>query len=602
MTRWITPGMDSRLNPIICLVLCAMLWGGGARAQSAGGLPSLPAVQDETGGGGAAAPAPPAPSSAAGMGRFASMTEAQDALRGAFSQGDYSAVLGLIAEIRRQYPDETFTGYYESAAKLQIQESKIDPAKQLFPRFDTRAIKTPAPRVTPLASPRATAASASPSPKPTTAAPSPSPRAPVNTPAAPVNTPAASATTPVASATTPVASATTPAASTSKPVAPASIPAPATAKMLDRLVLAYRANPSPYLIGGCGSLGVIAVLALVLRRRRRGTPEMDEEEFAPLVGDPLAAAVGTPREVNIPRYEPPEPAPARGSGTTGVFREDLRTGPTAAPGGLMRNIELEPEVIAPGRTAGTPDFEPIFTLAAEDEPTVAATPEAGAAPPPPPAWARPAAEDEDLLTAGPISFDDDYLAEESEALPVFDPQMIAESLALEEPPARTAAPRIEEALPAEAEFTFLDEATLTGIPFANSDEMTQAGATLNAETHASAPDEAEVEEFQAFRQGETVTINLQTEPEALPEDSERTRISMEPTVEKETPQVNVSDGSDDVFEREYKQGQKDMTERNWVGAIHHLSIAAALRPGAPEVKDRLREARRMRAKELEGRG
>jgi hypothetical protein len=67
------------------------------------------------------------------------------------------------------------------------------------------------------------------------------------------------------------------------------------------------------------------------------------------------------------------------------------------------------------------------------------------------------------------------------------------------------------------------------------------------------------------------------------------------TDSQETPEAapEVTVGND-LFEREFRQGQLDFEEGNWGGAVHHLSIAAALRPDAQEVKEHLREARRRR--------
>lgn len=57
--------------------------------------------------------------------------------------------------------------------------------------------------------------------------------------------------------------------------------------------------------------------------------------------------------------------------------------------------------------------------------------------------------------------------------------------------------------------------------------------------------------------------------------------------------------SDDLFDREARMGEFDFANGNWAGAVHHFSIAAALRPEEHSVKERLREARRMR-KEAQG--
>ncbi len=57
---------------------------------------------------------------------------------------------------------------------------------------------------------------------------------------------------------------------------------------------------------------------------------------------------------------------------------------------------------------------------------------------------------------------------------------------------------------------------------------------------------------------------------------------------------------EDLFNREFRLGMDEFRRENWSGAVHHLAIAAALRPGSEEIKEQLREARRLRKSEQEG--
>lgn len=55
-----------------------------------------------------------------------------------------------------------------------------------------------------------------------------------------------------------------------------------------------------------------------------------------------------------------------------------------------------------------------------------------------------------------------------------------------------------------------------------------------------------------------------------------------------------STSGDDPFDREYERGQNAIRQEDWDKAVHHLSIAVALRPEAADVRDELRHARKMR--------
>lgn len=89
------------------------------------------------------------------------------------------------------------------------------------------------------------------------------------------------------------------------------------------------------------------------------------------------------------------------------------------------------------------------------------------------------------------------------------------------------------------------------------------------------------------------------EDETLVLDDAETRIDQSTAISPSLPvdggsPENGSGGSDDLFSREYHKGVSDFVISNWAGAVHHLSIAAALRPSAVEVKEKLREARKRR--------
>jgi hypothetical protein len=54
---------------------------------------------------------------------------------------------------------------------------------------------------------------------------------------------------------------------------------------------------------------------------------------------------------------------------------------------------------------------------------------------------------------------------------------------------------------------------------------------------------------------------------------------------------------EDLFDRERRKGMESFESQNWAAAVHHLSVAAALRPEKMDVKEKLREARRYRSQQ-----
>lgn len=98
---------------------------------------------------------------------------------------------------------------------------------------------------------------------------------------------------------------------------------------------------------------------------------------------------------------------------------------------------------------------------------------------------------------------------------------------------------------------------------------------------------------QVFRADETVRVNLnESEPEA---ESSVTKAdaTAQPAAETQTA-ADADSHLQDPFERARQLGLDFFAEARWDQAVHHLSVAAALRPEAADVKDKLRQARRMR--------
>lgn len=123
-------------------------------------------------------------------------------------------------------------------------------------------------------------------------------------------------------------------------------------------------------------------------------------------------------------------------------------------------------------------------------------------------------------------------------------------------------------------------------------------------------------EYRVFHSDETVQIapgaeNAMTGAEEGQQDDQAPEVAADQTRVSELPPEHVAESTDPgeaslqerppdsgrtgaLFDREYGQGCEAFDHQDWDRAIHHLSIAAALRPDAAEVKAHLREARRHR--------
>ena len=93
---------------------------------------------------------------------------------------------------------------------------------------------------------------------------------------------------------------------------------------------------------------------------------------------------------------------------------------------------------------------------------------------------------------------------------------------------------------------------------------------------------------QAFHAGEEVEIELGGQS---PEET------VEPFTETQPPEPfgeETKDEQHQLFEQESRLGLEEFEKENWDQAVHHLSIAATLRPEIQEIREHLRVARRRR--------
>jgi hypothetical protein len=98
---------------------------------------------------------------------------------------------------------------------------------------------------------------------------------------------------------------------------------------------------------------------------------------------------------------------------------------------------------------------------------------------------------------------------------------------------------------------------------------------------------------QVFHQDETVQVNLRSAAESwiVPQKSEP---APKKAAEDTQTGIELDSQLQDPFERARQLGLEFFQEARWDQAVHHLSVAAALRPEAADVKEKLRQARRMR--------
>lgn len=114
-----------------------------------------------------------------------------------------------------------------------------------------------------------------------------------------------------------------------------------------------------------------------------------------------------------------------------------------------------------------------------------------------------------------------------------------------------------------------------------------------------APERAQPVEVHAFHADETVHLDLE-QPDAdetifpEPETLESNRDQAETAQAQTKPSPTKPKVSFDPFEKESDLGFEAYDKEQWDKAVHHLSIAAALRPDAVKVREQLRTARRRR--------
>ena len=577
----------------------------------------------------AAAPEPSAPKS------VETLEQAKDNLRRAYLRQDYGRVVRLSQEIETKYQDRSGARFYRVAALVRMAEiEKAGQGHQPYKRLTDAPVdlKPSDESTTATAAAQAAGTTGTLATAPETATAQPGEQ----TPAAPEPKQVALVKTP----------------SLGEPSAAAALkeaaPQPAAGRSINPVQL--------YLMLGIVGVCVLLALLIVVLRRRGVT---DELALAPAPAAGIASS-GAPASAPQEAIVSAAAAPAV---PTGIFDEDFesiqiqvenpeeaKSEPDAAIDSLFPEEEWspsaaqQPEVIKPVAHTFAVEEEPPALAptippmsepeVAEDLPTIRfedmvqaagqasgglETASAQAKP-----SAPPASEPEDLFAVPELDRPADKLAPdavvsldlpevEASAGPPPPPPEDMVSLQMPEPleldesqapeTARTQYRSFEVDLSGslgnyierESEEAHLNDATKTSWEEQVSREKTEVAqpeAEAEADLELPTMDDG-TDQVQAFHPDETVTIELH-------DDQDQTQLSLGSGDQTQAAQTDLPQTSgEDLFDRERRLGQEDFKKSNWAGAVHHLSIASALRPEVQEIKDKLREARRMRKADQE---
>ncbi|MCE5231378.1 hypothetical protein LLG95_17520 [bacterium] len=550
---------------------------------------------------------------------FKSQEEARDKIRRAYLLQKNEELLKLSQAALAQWPDDASFDYYREIAETRIktagESDANEPAyKKLREKRRKDAIRAILNETT--ATPGVAAAPATQTPALKTA-----------------QTPAPAKTQQTASQTRP------------RPQIEPAEPAPARASAIDKLKEQLLQPIVLYCLGGIVVLGAIVV---VLLRRKGGIAKAEPQDKIKLKAEsrkaepkpaepkPEPAMFNAADELDSlfkpaaagPAKPVPEPAPTSESADLDALFGSIAEQPTAASKPVPEpEPEPEPDVIheetvpvmtgpirlddAPIELPSVEEVPPIVTPVTIPElnmPALAAVePEPEIVPP----ISLTLPDEDPFYTGGhdeprPISLNEDT----SDLLSVVD-----QPTAVSDPNAgfRPIMPEIleEPAIQPELASThgFGDDTT-TGLPPTDEDREDQTialpedGEETVISAQGAVDDETATAELDLPTIDTTPSVSVHSD-ETIALDEDTREIVQETAVSPEIPEpVAVSaDGKggagEDLFSREYRRGMSDFAGSNWAGAVHHLSIAAALKPASAEVKERLREARRRR-KESEG--
>jgi hypothetical protein len=177
-----------------------------------------------------------------------------------------------------------------------------------------------------------------------------------------------------------------------------------------------------------------------------------------------------------------------------------------------------------------------------------------------------------------------------------DPNLSANSAIVLEGLEDDSAPKSEEASDASPK---TDQKTKESTEFSDLPEITreQQGQNLN-DTLTNVDDATLPSVSEATASGDADDMTLPSIADQPTQPSRESIVDGEAseTIESSefVPEPGADAVSEDLFDREKREGETCLQHQDWNGAVHHLSVASALRPDQAGIKEMLREARRMR--------
>lgn len=124
-----------------------------------------------------------------------------------------------------------------------------------------------------------------------------------------------------------------------------------------------------------------------------------------------------------------------------------------------------------------------------------------------------------------------------------------------------------------------------------------AASDIWGETVVPTPPVPAAEPVQSFREDQTAALDLDASDMEEPTRSVQPRVASpedDTVTSRAATDTDTGNLPSDPFEREQQRGRQAAVQGDWDKAVHHLSIAVALRPDAGDIREELRHARKMR--------
>lgn len=142
----------------------------------------------------------------------------------------------------------------------------------------------------------------------------------------------------------------------------------------------------------------------------------------------------------------------------------------------------------------------------------------------------------------------------------------------------------------------IEEGAPGGLP-AGPEASATSASDIWGETVIPTPPAPAAEPVQSFREDQTAALDLDASEMEEPTRAVQPRVASpedDTVTSRSTSDTDTGNLPNDPFEREQQRGRQAAGQGDWDKAVHHLSIAVALRPDAGDIREELRHARKMR--------